>query len=544
MSAETIINAIGALWKLVFALTFLIGLIVFRRPLVNLFERLTKLQLKRGQTELATEMLGIKVEKEAEVKSLSPVEEKAETKMLSGASIKEPAEQLGEPEPKDSNEPFLDMFKAAFETRSMTETEEAYKKLQETEAADEDRLANEAYYYYLRYELGDVSAITKLQDMTKAEKAAPYANNAIAFCYDVSGDYGKAGNYFEQAAQGYAKKDTAKGEERKIRCIIRAADCLHKAELKQAAYSKIMRAIAETTDQLSLSDLYAGLASLYEKAGETDLHALALEKAIEFKPNDINLRFSAGFSYAKEKSTHAISLLHYKTLLQFDDKHTSALNNIGVQYDRLQMTMKSVPFYKKAANLNETLAAANLANSYINAGFAEEANRLLDNAKQQPNIDPKVGEEIAHLAKKVEEENEAEEAQVKSAREQQRFLLSFGEAYFTSTTPHRDFEGGWTSPNGIQVTISVDENSIQADWVEDSLEERFTGKISNRAAKIKYEHVWAPTIKDSRFGYAYLSLDGKELHILIMGENITGLATHTIEILKKTQIESPPANDS
>jgi Flp pilus assembly protein TadD len=527
------IAAIAGLWKLVAALAVLILPIAFRRSLVESFGRLKTLQLKRDKVELAAELTGTKLVKEAEAKELSTSEVQVDTKSIVGAPVAEPATQLAEVEAKDTSDPFITMIDAAFEERSLADTEEAYKKLQESTTDEEAKLENEAFYYYLRYDLGDTSAISKLQDMSKAEKVAPYANQSLAYCYDTSGDYGKAAIFFELAAQGYEKKGAA-NEPGKIRNVLHAADRLFKQDLKQEAYARIMNEIVKTSNDLSLSDLYAGLASLYEQDGESDLRAIALEKAIAHKPNDIGLRFSAGLTYGKENATHAISLLHYKTLLQFNKKHASALNNIGVQYERLQMSIRSVRSYKESASLNQTLAAANLASLYTYAGFAEEAHQLLDNAKQQPKIDPRVGEEIARLAKKEDEEAKAEEAQLKIAREQQRFLLPFAEAYFVPALPHPDFEGLWTSSNGTLVTIHLNGGTIQANWaITENLNERFTGGVSNRAAKIKYERLWVPEIKDDRYGYAYLSPDGKELHILIMG-----LATHTIEILKKNSDQS------
>ncbi|MFN2453466.1 MAG: tetratricopeptide repeat protein [Pyrinomonadaceae bacterium] len=525
MSPE-LINAIAGLWKLMFVLTALISMVVFRKPLISFFERLTRLQLKRGQTELATELTGIQVIKEVEAKTLALPEAQSETKSVAVASSEDSKDTLAKQEPKDSNGHFSAMLEAAFTSRSLVDMEEAFNKLQESQTDEDEKMANESLYYYLRYDLGDTSALSKLQNLTKAERSAPDANEALGMCYITSGDFARAGSFYELAAQGYEKQGYAK-QTQKVRCVVKSADCLFKVGSHHEAYSRVMREFATVNDALAVSALYEGLASLYEQAKETELRAFALEKALEYKPNDTNLRFKAGLAYGEEEANE-MALLHYQTLLQFDDKYAVALNNIGVQYGRLRISMKANAFFKKATALNETLAAANLAGNYIYAGFAEEAEQILNTAKQQSNIDPKVGSEIAHLAETKEAESKAEEKYLDVARERQRFFLSFAEAYFVTTTDHRDFEGLWFYPDGTDMTIVQSDKSVKADWERGNLECRFVGKISNRAAKIKYEYPWSSTLKNDLYGYAYLSPDGLKLHILTLGE-----AVDSIEVLMK-----------
>lgn len=525
MSPE-LINAIAGLWKLMFVLTALISMVVFRKPLVSFFERLTKLQLKRGQTELATELTDIQVIKEIEAKTLALPEAQSETKSIALVSSEDSKDTLAKQEPKDSNGYFRAMLEAAFTSRSLVQTDEAFKKLQESPTDEDEKMANESLYYYLRYDLGDTSALSKLQDLTRAEKSAPYAYEALGMCYTTSGDFVRAGSFYEFAAQYYEKQSYAK-QRQKVRCVVKAADCLFKTGSHQEAYSRIMREFANVNDALDLSTLYEGLASLYEQAKETELRAFALEKALEYRPNDINLRFMAGFAYG-EKEANELSLLHYQTLLQFDDKYAAALNNIGVQYNRLRMPMNANAFFKKATPLTGTLAAANLAGNYIEAGFAEEAEQVLNTAKQRSDIDPKVGSEIARLAEIREAESKAQEKYLDVARERQRFFLSFAEAYFVTTPDHQDFDGLWFYTDGTAMTIVQSSDSIKADWERGNLECRFAGKIINRAAKIKYEYPWSSTLKNDLYGYAYLSPDSSKLHILTLGE-----AVHSIEVLIK-----------
>jgi len=68
------------------------------------------------------------------------------------------------------------------------------------------------------------------------------------------------------------------------------------------------------------------------------------------------------------------------------------------------MPIKATDSYKAAAELNHTLAMANIAFAYIKAGLKEEATNVLDKAKQQKDMHPNIGKAISFLAEKTESE--------------------------------------------------------------------------------------------------------------------------------------------
>ena len=284
--------------------------------------------------------------------------------------------------------------------------------------------------------------------------------------------------------------------------------------------------------------MYEGLASLYGLAEDPELRALALEKVLESRPNDTGLRFRVAYSYG-QKDLSALSLLHYKTLLQFDPNNAIGLNNLAVEYDRLHMPMRSANTYKKAVGLNETLASANLAYRLMNAGFVEDARKLLDKAREQENIHPNVGSAIAAISEKEKGESKTEQDALKAAHEQQSFLHSFAEAYFTEKPDPSSFHGGWRFPDGIEMTMTQGPDQIEAKWVRDEKEYELTGHPSNRAARIKtrkvvkgmrYVSLLGSMIRsgeDSR-GYIYLTADGQNLFLMDLKDQ-----KHSIETLDR-----------
>ena len=197
--------------------------------------------------------------------------------------------------------------------------------------------------------------------------------------------------------------------------------------------------------------------------------------------------------------------------------------------------MHSVRTYNKAVERDETLASANLAYRLMNAGFAEETQQILDKAREQKEIHPNVGRAIAALSEKEEEESKTEQNALKTAREQETFLHSFAEAYFTKRPDSPSFSGVWRFPDGVEMRMTQKEDQIEATWVRNEKEYELTGRASNRAGRITSKRKIKVSLltgllrsdRESR-GYIYLSQDGQQLfRMRIKGES------HYIEMLDR-----------
>ncbi len=432
-----------------------------------------------------------------ETKPEIPVEEKADLDI-------DKINKVSEIEPSSSEDLLWEMLRN-LSSGNAEQAEEMLKRLQESENDDTKKQEFEAIYLGYRYRYGDSTALEKLKRLARQSETS-IAHYWIGNSYEYVSNFDKAMEEYEISAQ------RSKGKDRTY--IIEAlARCLFKAGKQSEAYARIMHEIGQTIAPLEQSRLYESLASLYELAKDPELRALALEKAIESRPGNTHLLFDAGYSYSNS-GFRALALLHYKTLLKFDADNTGALNNIGVQYMDLQMPMCAVESYKKASKLSDTLASANLAYRYINAGFEEEAREILDKAKQEEEPHQNVWMAISTLRQSKEAEAELEKKWLDTAIEQQRFLLSFAEAYFATKPDCPSFDGGWFLPDGTETTIAQSGANIKASWVYEKNKHNLTGHINNRAAKITI-HEEGLFSKKERHGYAYLSLDGEQLFIMI-----------------------------
>ncbi len=517
-----LISSIASLWLLALVICCTILLLVFRDPLTRLLSRLTEFTLRRGQTELLwkqrppeEEEAGQTIAGEAKALPETPIEKTAQEKLAVAAQEKLAAEPTT---PRDWE---VEMF-IAFFRRNIEEAETAFQKLLETVSDPTSRLEKQADYLSLRFEYaGDGAALGKLQELAKHEEVTSYAHRQLGLCYEKVNDFERAVEAFEISAQ------TSRTEWGRAFSIGKASSCLYKAGKGQEALGKLMREIAGFTEPEAVAHLYESLASLYEVSRDWDLRALALEKAIEIKPNETTLQFHAAYSYGENK-LNALSLLHYKTLLRFDPNERMALNNLAVEYERLEMPIRSVSMYKKSFAQKETLAAANLAFRLINAGFLGEAKEILDEAKKQEKIHPNIGKAIAALSEKDKEEQNTEDESLRLATEQQGFTRLFAEAYFIERSDLPTFPGVWRSADGVEMTMTQIGNQIEAHWMRgDDKKYKFVGQVCNRAAKITSERVvegrtlFAGLLGSGKesHGYVYLSPTGEKMFIMNMKEH-------------------------
>src|SRR5215217_1746854 len=332
MDPETI-NAISNLWLLALIVLLIVGVILFYKQIRSALDRLIALRFRRGDTELSSEFA-----KSPPVEAEPPAyaDERATPPQLEVESREESVVV----EPGTQSDPFDTMI-FAFLRNDILRGEEAYKQLQEAEANAVQKLRNKAVYLYLRYKSGDTSAFEQLQNLAEEEnlpsEILPTVYNFIGNCYDLGDNFLKAAEAYEAAAEA------AQSEEDRATYIASAAGGLFAAGSREEAFNRVTQEIDKTSTPKALSTLYTELASLYEKTGDSELRAIALEKAIEYQPNDTDLRFGAAYSYS-ENDLSTLALMHYQTLLEFKPDDTMALNNLGVTYGELNMPVKRSDF--------------------------------------------------------------------------------------------------------------------------------------------------------------------------------------------------------
>jgi tetratricopeptide (TPR) repeat protein len=510
------IKTIAQLWPLCLIAFLVLAIILFRKELKSMMIRFSKIQFKRGSTELnlEQEVKTTVIEGMSSEKAVSPEFAEKEKGQKESEVLK--SENL-----VTAEEWFFKML-IAHGKRNLKDIEEAFEKCQKSETDGIQKLKRKAFYLWMRYDCGDTNALEELKKMSSQDDIEADARHTakifVGQCYVLASNFEMGLKAYEDAA------NISITESEKASDINEVADCLFKLNKKDEALQRIMDEIGETKDLHALPILYTGLARIYELAEDYEFRALALEKVLEITPNDKNALFSAGYSYG-QGDTKKIALLHYKTLLEFEPEHGMALNNIGVEYQVLHMPINSIIYFKKSADKNETLAMANLAYQFLNTGFKEEASEILEKAKKQEEVHKNVIKASSALDEKVEQEKTTEKSTLVEARDQQRFFLQFAGAYFNKKSGCPQFDGTWKTHDGIEMVISKKDNVLEAYWERNKDKYKITGEINNSGAKVtifKYQYVLSKRDYDydkDNTGYSYITADGQQLNIMIVSDS-------------------------
>jgi tetratricopeptide (TPR) repeat protein len=504
------IKAFGSLWPLFLIVFTGFWLWYYRKPIRSFLDKTTNIQLKRGKTEV---LLSQHTKELSDPESVQPKGEEAGSELT-----KHPTSETLTSEKNSSKEWFDRMFEAAAKGDA-DKLEEAFTKLQQAEGDSSEQARNEVFYLYLRFSIGDTKALELLRERATHLEFADPAYFLLGVCYE------RAGRFLDGAIAYESSVQHRQGS-KQIHSITSAANCLLKGGKQTEAFSRIESELRIRSDPGEMTELYRGLASLYEVVGDHELRGLAIEKALEKSPNDADLHFAAAWSYSRgETKASLLSVLHYKAALAFQPENLLALNNLGVQYQRLELPIRAVTAYRRAAEKDETLAAANLAQLYANAGFHEEAMLLLNEARKQEQVHPNVGYALTTIAGKEKNETDTVETMMSAAREQQGFLSRFADAYFLKAAD-ASFAGTWRSQDGAELVLTQRGEELEGIF-EQALETFVvTGSVKNQAAKLNMI-LKRTYYADEPRGVIYSVFKGDELEVMIVdGRNhsITALS--------------------
>jgi tetratricopeptide (TPR) repeat protein len=452
-------------WPIALFLFLGFFVLVFKKSIGKMLER-GSVRVKKGDTEVE-----VKPEIEETKTRLEAVKSEEITASLLPPGSDNKA--ITAVEPKTADDLFFEMFNE-LQFGDVDAGKNAFEQLQAIEKDSVKKRRNEAYFHFFLFQRGDTSALSSLERLALQSDIAGIVHSLLGQCHDTAGNHEKAVNEFELAA------NSSSDQVEHARFAVQAAKSLFKAGKHLEAPTRLMVEIGKASEAEVFAILYSGLADVYELAKDAELRALTLEKALEYRPNDVQLRFQAGYAYA-EKTTYLLSLLHYKTLLKFSPDYTAAFNNMGVAYTHLDLPIFAVEAFKKSAEKGETLATSNLASKLIDAGFAEDASQMLEKAQLEKDANPRVNEALSTLAIRRKNETEKENSIVESAQAQQRFHLAFAEAYFKQVNNAFDVAGSWVSSDGMQIDVTQNGGDVVGVWSDKGKRLKFSGRICNRA---------------------------------------------------------------
>lgn len=249
-------------------------------------------------------------------------------------------------------------------------------------------------------------------DLLKLAKRYPNSHHpleTLAGIYEDLEKYEKAEGLYQQAIE------VCDDPKERLGLELRLCKAMRLQNRFGAAEKKLTEMLTRYKADRQLSDIYQEWGELLLAQNNIDRAQDRFEEALDYEPNKNHLRFQTAYRYG-EMDKEENALYHYKMLCRLDPEYAMAWNNLGVAYARLGMPIKAIKCYKKAAELDNSLATANLAKALIAGGFIKEARDWIDKGLECKKVHGNVGSALSSINEKVKQEEEKEKEILESLR--------------------------------------------------------------------------------------------------------------------------------
>lgn len=335
-----------------------------------------------------------------------------------------------EPKVEESQDiAFKEMFHAIKE-KDFEMMDEIYtKKVRITLESDREKQQWDAIILKQKYLGGQRNAIDELTKFAETT-SNPLVFGQLAECLQFGKKYEQAIKFHKQSIA------LSENEKEKSRFAVNIADCYEKIE----GVSRAIKYLLEETEVAPTEKIFIALIKFASKLKNDYLFTIFSEKLLIINPVNSAVRFDLAYKYS-EIGQENIAIHHYMQYLRITDD-ASGFNNLGVSFNALDAKIKSIEYYKKAKEGNHTLAMANLANKYIDAGFIDEAQQMISIAESLIKEGKEIHENIGLAKKKLQEHMDEEDKKVKDilfeSERLQKYRMDHAEAYCTPSELAKD----------------------------------------------------------------------------------------------------------
>ncbi len=419
----------------------------------------------------------------------------------------------------------------SIEKKDFTVAEELFNKLLEQKQF-KNEATPKAFFYRQLYAAGKSDAFKELKAIADSNPEEIFVIEALVDClqfYDKQQDARDLVEYYLGMNSNYDNK-------------IKLSLILSSINVKLKEFEKCRTILYPFLEDEKINNneqnfaLYKAMGDAYKEQGELDLSCPLYEKALNFEPTDLSLRFRLAYDYGEIKR-YALSVYHYKAHLKTSDD-SSALNNMGWEFSRLKLLGKSVHSYKKAIELDHTLASANLARIYIESGLYDEAKLVLSQAVEKENHHESVDYYLNQLKTSIEKEDQEESKLFKDTNTYRNFIFNFAKAISTSFNRYKEINGLWIAnygelkefrisielPNSLKGTHQLDytytypSGGLGVYYALPSLKDASTIQIENRTK----ETILSGAIINKGLKYKFkINMNSKKAsNLLSTGDNI------------------------
>lgn len=251
----------------------------------------------------------------------------------------------------------------------------------------------------------------------------------------------------------------------------------------ETAEHEIKAALRAESDPVAKATLWKALARTHGAQKQRLDQAIALQEARQHEPNNSDLCFQIAWALGQSERTDTRSLaVHfYRLAIYLDPKNQYAQNNLGWEYSQADLSIQAATHYKKAADLSNSLAMANLAGVKLRAGLVEEAEELLKNAQEQEDVH----ENVASL---LVDSGRARAEQASKASELDKNGAQLAE--FCSRTAQAELQDGpselptrWRWSSGGPVVSHLWKAKLILEWEEKKAKHKIEAEVRGRSAR-------------------------------------------------------------
>ncbi len=489
-------------------------LLICKKPITNLIERLTNINWKSGDSAIGVE-------------AVHP--NRLDTTSTSIDSIIEPQKKLIEnPDLGDnadeSQQSWLLKMWTALDSGNLQDAETAFKEYAINEKDPEKINESKALYLYFLYLNGnDNSAISQLENLVKLankEESRFYIITWLAKCYRATSQLKAEKELWRKAIEEFQIEGII------VQSNIKLSEVLVVDGKISEAKSLIISSLHTVSSRHNKSLLFLALSDIEKELENKVMSIFCKDKSLEYDPDNRDELFNSAYQASEEK-INELTLSNYVTLLRIDPKNSTALNNLGVCAQNLNLKIKAIENYKAASNLNQTLAMANQSTLLLEAGFADEAEEIAKKASQLKNPHENVYSLLSRIATFRKEQNAKWNDIVSHAKSRQQFIRNYTNGFYIKS--NFSFEGEWTTETQISLHIVVNDNRMESSWKEtinaplnNLYLVKISGEITNSSFKGKYKKTKDDGEQQTLLGlslidnfecFGYLSDDGNSINI-------------------------------
>ncbi|MCU1307887.1 MAG: hypothetical protein JWN45_2582 [Acidobacteriaceae bacterium] len=301
-----------------------------------------------------------------------------------------------------------------------------------------------------RFTAGFASGLDNLLTLCDANPDSPEPLLATGLCYLHYKEYEKALGFFQRAS------DLAIGTE-KVSYLLRTAECfvgLKKWERCEVALESALK----YSNGSQRSDVLVKLYEVMKGAGRLQERFAIAEYLLHEHPQ-APIRFALGLDYHAQH-LEKLALYHFDTLVKNAPEEAGAIHNLALMCMDCALPISGVDRYRQAIALGETLASANLGQTFLEAGMELEARATLKHAMNLEPHDARVDSIFAQIESNRKLELSKYEEILSASHSARGIFVEMGEALLRPIV--FPLEGTWEFPFG-EAPVTREGNNLLVD---------------------------------------------------------------------------------